>query len=132
MKNHFSGEVYALADTLSITPDVPNLTRIEKAIDIALDGFIESIELPRNIQLGVRSFYVRSQSDSHLYYTVEIYDRHRATCTCLDLNVHCKHILAIRIKEELEMEDAWKGFSMNDTSFHAEWASLFPVTGGVR
>lgn len=55
-------------------------------------------------RLGARTFYVSSWDAAGPFYTVKVWNRHRAGCTCPDhthrgqiLGVPCKHIRLVRL-----------------------------------
>lgn len=121
-------DLYLYADQIGIDYTVRNMSRLEKALDIADANLIAPV--PADCLLpGKRAFFVPSQSDDSTVYTVEIYDQYRSTCTCPDSHMHCKHTLAVRVKEIRDLEQSWDGFAMNDEKVIYQWLSLF---GGAR
>lgn len=121
-------ELYEYADQIGIDYTIRNMSRLEKAIDIANANLITPV--PADCLLpGKRAFFVPSQSDDSTVYTVEIYDQYRSSCTCPDAHMHCKHALAVRIKELRDIEQSWEGFAMNDEKVTHLWLSLF---GGAQ
>ena len=117
-------EARIIADELNLAPVTPNLNRISRAIDLAGTGTIKPAKTAK-VMPGMRVFEVTSATAKDTIYTVEIYDQFRSTCTCPDPNVHCKHVIAVRIIERREAESAWEGFSMDDPSITYEWLGIF-------
>ena len=127
----FTTEVHRHAKFLGIDPTDYNLRKVEKALDLADTGDIvpvQSCEIP----FGVRAFYVPT-SDRKTPYIVKLFDGKHSTCTCPDPYMHCKHTLAVRIRDIREIEPGWDNFNMNgDEQMVRDWMEMLKPAGGGR